>query len=171
MSIHHTHTHAHTHTHTHTHTRTHTHTPLCTQALADAVKIVEDCSFAIEAGNRAQMLSVVNSCVATKFTHRFGTLMAVGVCALVCACACACVRACVCVCLCVCLCVCVFMCLRMRGCVLLPTACMLHGGPGCGCGWGSSMFQLIAAAGTGGARAGEAAAPSVQGQVQQPWQT
>lgn len=26
----------------------------------------------------AEMLNVINSCIATKFTHRFGTLMAVG---------------------------------------------------------------------------------------------
>lgn len=33
-------------------------------------------SFPIDIKNRAEMLNVVNSCIATKFTHRFGTLMA-----------------------------------------------------------------------------------------------
>ncbi|KAF5840530.1 chaperonin complex component, partial [Dunaliella salina] len=46
------------------------------KALADAVKIVDSVAFPIDTNNREQMLNVVNSCVATKFTHRFGTLMA-----------------------------------------------------------------------------------------------
>lgn len=47
------------------------------RALEDACKIVERMSFPIDVNDRAQMLNVVNSCIATKFTHRFGTLMAV----------------------------------------------------------------------------------------------
>ena len=47
------------------------------RGLEDAVKIVEGMSFPIDIKDRAQMLNVVNSCIATKFTHRFGTLMAV----------------------------------------------------------------------------------------------
>jgi len=47
------------------------------RGLEDAVKIVEGMSFPIDITDRAQMLNVVNSCIATKFTHRFGTLMAV----------------------------------------------------------------------------------------------
>ncbi len=49
------------------------------KALEDAIKIVEGMSFPIDITDRAQMLKVVNSCIATKFTHRFGTLMAVSV--------------------------------------------------------------------------------------------
>ena len=47
------------------------------RALEDAVKIVEGMAFPIDINNREQMLNVVNSCIATKFTHRFGSLMAV----------------------------------------------------------------------------------------------
>ena len=47
------------------------------RGLEDAVKIVEGMSFPIDIKDRQQMLNVVNSCIATKFTHRFGTLMAV----------------------------------------------------------------------------------------------
>ena len=46
------------------------------RGLEEAVKIVEKMSFPIDINNRQQMLNVVNSCIATKFTHRFGTLMA-----------------------------------------------------------------------------------------------
>ena len=48
-----------------------------TRALEDAIKIVNSMSFPIDINDRAQMLNVVNSCIATKFTHRFGSLMAV----------------------------------------------------------------------------------------------
>ncbi|MEW5297774.1 MAG: hypothetical protein WDW36_000958 [Sanguina aurantia] len=47
-----------------------------TRALEDAIKIVDRMAFPIDTNNRASMLNVVNSCIATKFTHRFGTLMA-----------------------------------------------------------------------------------------------
>lgn len=48
------------------------------KALEDALKITERMSFPIDTSDRAQMLNVVNSCIATKFTQRFGNLMAVG---------------------------------------------------------------------------------------------
>jgi hypothetical protein len=64
------------------------------QALTDAVKIVESVAFPIDTNNKEQMLNVVNSCVATKFTHRFGTLMAVS--DNVCVCVFVCMRVCLC---------------------------------------------------------------------------
>ena len=45
------------------------------KALEDAVKAVDDLSFPIEIKNRDQMLRLVQSCIGTKFTHRFGTLI------------------------------------------------------------------------------------------------
>ena len=45
------------------------------KALEDAVKAVDDISFPIEVKNREQMLKLVQSCIGTKFTHRFGTLI------------------------------------------------------------------------------------------------
>ena len=45
------------------------------KALEDAVKAVDDISFPIEVKNREQMLRLVQSCIGTKFTHRFGTLI------------------------------------------------------------------------------------------------
>lgn len=47
-----------------------------TRVLEDAVKIIDKMAFSIDVSNREQMLNVVNSCIATKFTHRFGNLMA-----------------------------------------------------------------------------------------------
>eukprot|EP00955_Chlamydomonas_euryale_P010039 107658-Chlamydomonas_euryale.AAC.11 len=47
------------------------------KALEDALAIIEKMSFPIDTNDRAQMLNVVNSCIATKFTQRFGNLMAV----------------------------------------------------------------------------------------------
>ncbi|GLI66433.1 hypothetical protein VaNZ11_010231 [Volvox africanus] len=46
------------------------------RALEDSVTIIDRLAFPIDTGNREQMLNVVNSCIGTKFTHRFGTLMA-----------------------------------------------------------------------------------------------
>mmetsp|Transcript_29671 Transcript_29671/g.87809 ORF Transcript_29671/g.87809 Transcript_29671/m.87809 type:complete len:558 (-) Transcript_29671:3972-5645(-) len=46
------------------------------KALEDALAIIEKMSFPIDTNDRAQMLNVVNSCIATKFTQRFGNLMA-----------------------------------------------------------------------------------------------
>uniref|UniRef100_A0A7S2Z4U3 T-complex protein 1 subunit gamma n=1 Tax=Chloropicon laureae TaxID=464258 RepID=A0A7S2Z4U3_9CHLO len=45
------------------------------KALEDAVKAVDDICFPIEVKNRDQMLKLVQSCIGTKFTHRFGTLI------------------------------------------------------------------------------------------------
>ncbi|PNH02755.1 T-complex protein 1 subunit gamma, partial [Tetrabaena socialis] len=46
------------------------------RALEDSLKIIDQLAFAIEVDNREQMMNVVNSCIGTKFTHRFGNLMA-----------------------------------------------------------------------------------------------
>ncbi|KAG1658212.1 hypothetical protein FOA52_009551 [Chlamydomonas sp. UWO 241] len=46
------------------------------RALEDAIRIVESMSFPVDTSDRSQMLNVVNSCIATKFTQRFGNLMA-----------------------------------------------------------------------------------------------
>ncbi|GLC36676.1 T-complex protein 1 subunit gamma [Pleodorina starrii] len=46
------------------------------RALEDSVKIIDKLAFPIDTDDRKQMLNVVNSCIGTKFTHRFGTLMA-----------------------------------------------------------------------------------------------
>jgi len=45
------------------------------QALDDTTSILEDLSFPIETSDRAQMLNIINSCIGTKFTTRFGTLI------------------------------------------------------------------------------------------------
>lgn len=47
------------------------------KALEDAIKIVDSMAFPIDVQNREQMLNIVQSCIGTKFTTRFGTLMAV----------------------------------------------------------------------------------------------
>ncbi len=47
------------------------------RALEDAIKVLDQMAFPIDTSDRAQMLNVVNSCIGTKFTHRFGNLMAV----------------------------------------------------------------------------------------------
>jgi T-complex protein 1 subunit gamma len=47
------------------------------RALEDAIKVIDLLAFPIDTDNREQMMNVVNSCIGTKFTHRFGTLMAV----------------------------------------------------------------------------------------------
>lgn len=47
------------------------------RALDDAVKIVDAMAFPIDTQNREQMLKILNSCIGTKYTARFGTLMAV----------------------------------------------------------------------------------------------
>lgn len=46
-------------------------------------QIVDAMAFPIDTGDREQMLKILNSCIGTKYTARFGTLMAVrarGVC-------------------------------------------------------------------------------------------
>ena len=47
------------------------------KALEDAIQIIDDLSFPLDVNNRDQMLKIVNSCLGTKFTNRFGDLMAV----------------------------------------------------------------------------------------------
>jgi hypothetical protein len=46
------------------------------RALEDAVQIVDDVSFPLDVNDRQQMLNIVNSCIGTKFTMRFGSLIA-----------------------------------------------------------------------------------------------
>lgn len=46
------------------------------KALEDALSIVENVSFPIDFSNPQDVLNVVQSCLQTKFTSRFGTLMA-----------------------------------------------------------------------------------------------
>ena len=48
-----------------------------TKALEDALEIVEKLSFPIELEDTKQVLNVVQTSLQTKFTSRFGTLMAV----------------------------------------------------------------------------------------------
>ena len=45
------------------------------RALEDAVKIVDELAFPIDINDRGQMLKIIASCIGTKFTSRFGTLM------------------------------------------------------------------------------------------------
>ncbi len=47
------------------------------RALEDAVKIVDGLAFPIDIHDRSQMLKIIASCIGTKFTSRFGTLMPV----------------------------------------------------------------------------------------------
>lgn len=47
------------------------------RALEDAVAIVDEAAFPIDTADRQQMLNIVNSCIGTKFTMRFGNLIAV----------------------------------------------------------------------------------------------
>ncbi len=65
------------------------------RALEDAVQIVDDASFPLDVKDRQQMLNIVNSCIGTKFTMRFGSLIAASAqpsllacCSIVCRCAC-----------------------------------------------------------------------------------
>lgn len=46
------------------------------RAMEDALSVVDKVAFAIDVDDRAAMLSIVNSCIGTKFTNRFGPLMA-----------------------------------------------------------------------------------------------
>jgi hypothetical protein len=50
------------------------------RALDDAVTAVEKLAFKIDFDNREELLKVVDSCIATKFTRRFGTLIPVRFC-------------------------------------------------------------------------------------------
>ena len=47
------------------------------RALEDAVRVVDEVCFPIDTNDRQQMLNIVNSCIGTKFTMRFGSLIAV----------------------------------------------------------------------------------------------
>ncbi|GAB4816804.1 hypothetical protein N2152v2_003850 [Parachlorella kessleri] len=46
------------------------------KALEDALAIIDEIAFPIDINDRQQMLNIVNSCIGTKFTQRFGTLIA-----------------------------------------------------------------------------------------------
>ena len=46
------------------------------RALEDALAVVDAMSFPIDTADRASMLRLVNSCIGTKYTARFGSLMA-----------------------------------------------------------------------------------------------
>lgn len=43
------------------------------------MQIVDEMAFPIDTGNREQMLKILNSCIGTKYTARFGSLMAVNI--------------------------------------------------------------------------------------------
>jgi len=45
------------------------------RALEDAVKVVDALAFPIDINDRGQMLKIIASCIGTKFTSRFGSLM------------------------------------------------------------------------------------------------
>ena len=47
------------------------------KALEDALKVVDELAFPIDINDREQMLKIIASCIGTKFTSRFGTLMPV----------------------------------------------------------------------------------------------
>ena len=52
------------------------------KALEDALSIVDELAFPIDTNDREQMLKIIASCIGTKFTSRFGTLMPVRPCAI-----------------------------------------------------------------------------------------
>lgn len=41
------------------------------------MQVIEDLAFPIDLDDREQMLNIVSSCIGTKFTSRFGSLMPV----------------------------------------------------------------------------------------------
>lgn len=41
------------------------------------MQIVDEMAFPIDTGDQEQMLNILNSCIGTKYTARFGSLMAV----------------------------------------------------------------------------------------------
>ena len=47
------------------------------KALEDALAVVDELAFPIDIHDREQMLKIIASCIGTKFTSRFGTLMPV----------------------------------------------------------------------------------------------
>jgi len=46
-------------------------------ALDEAVRVVEGLAFEIDFDDRAQLLQVIDSCIATKFTRQYGSLIPV----------------------------------------------------------------------------------------------
>lgn len=46
------------------------------RALTDALRVADAMAFSIDPKDRAQMLTVLRSCLGTKYTSRFGPLMA-----------------------------------------------------------------------------------------------
>ena len=49
------------------------------KALEDALSTIDSLAFPIDTGNKDQMLKIISSCIGTKFTSRFGTLMPVSI--------------------------------------------------------------------------------------------
>jgi T-complex protein 1 subunit gamma len=47
------------------------------KALEDALAVVDELAFPIDINDREQMLKIIASCIGTKFTSRFGTIMPV----------------------------------------------------------------------------------------------
>ena len=45
------------------------------RALEDALKVIEELAFPVDVDNNDQMFKIISSCIGTKFTSRFGTLM------------------------------------------------------------------------------------------------
>ena len=49
------------------------------KALEDALSTIDSLAFPIDTSNNDQMLKIISSCIGTKFTSRFGTLMPVSI--------------------------------------------------------------------------------------------
>jgi chaperonin GroEL (HSP60 family) len=47
------------------------------KALEDSIRFIDEMAFPLDVDSKEQMLKIVNSCIGTKYTSRFGTLMAV----------------------------------------------------------------------------------------------
>ena len=47
------------------------------KALEDALEVINKLAFKIDTNNKEQMMKIVSSCIGTKFTSRFGTLLPV----------------------------------------------------------------------------------------------
>lgn len=47
------------------------------KALEDAIEVIDKLAFRIDTNDKEQMMKIVNSCIGTKFTSRFGTLLPV----------------------------------------------------------------------------------------------
>ena len=46
------------------------------KALDAAIKVIDDLAFPIDVDNRDELMNIVASCIGTKYTSRFGPLMA-----------------------------------------------------------------------------------------------